>query len=224
MCAAGLRPAAGIRPPSVPKPPLGLPDQPRRAPRSAAAPANAAIPRRHFMLKTALFRRALGASGGRRLALPACSGSAAGPAGRKETIWVHPARGELVGAVRRRQPGATGRAAAARQAGSVPVSSVCGRHERAQAGAAGRQAAASVQLAALGGERLPGSTRLRTARGRCAAAATGRAGREAAARRAPRLQWLAVRRRWPTRSRSRRTTRCGLARRWASGCRHRRPV
>ena len=122
LCAAGLRPAAGIRPPSAPKPPLGLPDQPRRAPRLAAAPANAAIARRHVRLKSALFRRALGASGGRGLALPACSGSAAGPAGRRETFWVHPARGELVGAVRRREPGATGRAAAARQAGSVPVS------------------------------------------------------------------------------------------------------
>ena len=123
LCASQLRPAARIRPPSVPKPPLGLSDRPRRASRPAAAPANAAIARRHVRLKSALFRRALGASDERGLTLPACSGSAAGPAGRRETFWVHPARGELVGVVRRREPGATGRAAAARQAGSVPVSS-----------------------------------------------------------------------------------------------------
>ena len=55
LCASRLRPAARIRPPSVPKPPLGLPDRPRRAPRSAAALANAAIPRRHVRLKTRLF-------------------------------------------------------------------------------------------------------------------------------------------------------------------------
>ena len=146
---------AGIRPPSVLKSPLGLPDQPRRAPRLAAAPANAAIPRRHVRLKSALFRRALGASGGRGLALPACSGSAAGPAGRRETFWVHPARGELVGAVRRREPGATGRAAAARQAGSVPVSSGLWA-PRARTGRRCRPAAA-VQLAALGTERPSGS-------------------------------------------------------------------
>ena len=54
LCAARLRPAAGIRPPSVLKPPLGLPDQPRRAPRLAAAPANAAIARRHVRLDVAV--------------------------------------------------------------------------------------------------------------------------------------------------------------------------
>ena len=58
LCASRLRPAARIRPPSVPKPPLGLPDRPRRASRSAAAPANAAIPQRHVWLEAVVFWRA----------------------------------------------------------------------------------------------------------------------------------------------------------------------
>ena len=57
LCAARLRLAGVIRPPSVLKPPLGLPDWPRRASRSAAAPMNAATARRHVRLTTVGFDR-----------------------------------------------------------------------------------------------------------------------------------------------------------------------